>query len=338
TLPGVFLTPVLGVLADRWGRKTVLIPSLLLVGVAGTACAFTRSFALLLVFRFFHGVGSAALGSLNLTIIGDIFEGRRRTAAMGYNGGVLTVGTATYPLVGGALANFGWNVPFFLPLLALPVALAAWLWMDLERPDTSQTLGTYLKGTLQNIGDPRLIGLFFANFALLFIIFGAYISYFPFVAKQFLGNETLKIGMMMGVAGLTTAATSFSLGFISRFLSERRLLHVGFALYMIGLLLIPFGSELWQVIPPLVLMGLGQGLGMPTIFSLLSSLAPMERRGAVMSVNGTVLRIGQTLGPLAMGGLYGLAGLYAPFYAAAVLAGVMQVGLYILVTRRMKKA
>jgi hypothetical protein len=94
TLPGVFLTPVSGVLSDKFGRKTVLIPSLLLFGVAGGACALARDFELLLGLRVLQGVGAAALGATNVTLIGDLFAGRERTAALGYNSSVLSAGTA----------------------------------------------------------------------------------------------------------------------------------------------------------------------------------------------------------------------------------------------------
>jgi len=117
TLPGVILTPILGVLADRIGRKKILIPALLLFGVAGTSCFFARDFQLLLVFRFLQGIGAASLGSLNVTIIGDLFEGHDRAAAMGYNASVLSIGTASYPAIGGALATIGWYYPFLLPAL-----------------------------------------------------------------------------------------------------------------------------------------------------------------------------------------------------------------------------
>jgi len=116
TLPGVFLTPVMGILADRFGRKQVLIPSLFLFGIAGAACGFTQSYHTLVVFRFFQGIGAAALGSINITLIGDIYEGRNRAAAMGYNGSILSIGTATYPAIGGGLASLGWNYPFFFPI------------------------------------------------------------------------------------------------------------------------------------------------------------------------------------------------------------------------------
>ena len=109
TLPGIFITPVLGILADRFGRKIVLVPSLFLFGIAGTACAFATSFDQMLFFRALQGMGSASLGALNLTLIGDLYSGNQRATAMGYNGSVLSIGTAFYPAVGGALAVIGWH-------------------------------------------------------------------------------------------------------------------------------------------------------------------------------------------------------------------------------------
>ena len=99
TLPRIVLTPVLGVLSDRHGRKEILVPALLLFGVAGVACALARSFDFLLVLRFFRGMGAAALGTLNVTVIANIYGGRERSAALGYKSSVLSVGTTNYPAI-----------------------------------------------------------------------------------------------------------------------------------------------------------------------------------------------------------------------------------------------
>ena len=61
TLPGVVLTLPLGILADRYGRKRILVPALLLFGFAGGVCALCRTFESLLLWRFFQGIGAAAL-------------------------------------------------------------------------------------------------------------------------------------------------------------------------------------------------------------------------------------------------------------------------------------
>ncbi|MGD2123664.1 MAG: MFS transporter, partial [Gemmatimonadota bacterium] len=97
TMPGIILTPIFGILADRFGRKKILVPALLLFSLAGSSCSLARDFELLLLLRFLQGVGAASLGSLNATLIGDLFSGRRRTEAMGYNASILSVGTAIYP-------------------------------------------------------------------------------------------------------------------------------------------------------------------------------------------------------------------------------------------------
>src|SRR5690625_4118482 len=74
TLPGIILTLILGVIADRYGRKRVLIPSLFFFGIAVTACAFATSFEHLLFLRDLLGMGSASLGALFLSIIVDLYR------------------------------------------------------------------------------------------------------------------------------------------------------------------------------------------------------------------------------------------------------------------------
>jgi len=75
---------------------------LLLFGFAGGACAFARSFEALLSLRFFQGMGSAALGTLNVTVIGDIYDGRERSSALGYNSSVLR---EVFGLIGAILSG-----------------------------------------------------------------------------------------------------------------------------------------------------------------------------------------------------------------------------------------
>ncbi|MEH1888101.1 MAG: MFS transporter [Nostoc sp.] len=93
TLPSLFLGPIIGVLADRWGRKIIIVPSLFLFGIAGTACTFARDFNLLLWLRLLQEIGAASLLSLSITLIGDFYTGDRRSTAMGYNASISSVGT-----------------------------------------------------------------------------------------------------------------------------------------------------------------------------------------------------------------------------------------------------
>jgi MFS family permease len=125
TLPSLILGTIIGILTDRWGRKRIIVPSLFLFRIAGTACAFARDFNLLLWLRLLQGIGAASLLSLSITLIGDIYTGDRRITAMGYNASISSVGTASYPIISGVgvLATMGWYYAFMLPILAIPLGL-----------------------------------------------------------------------------------------------------------------------------------------------------------------------------------------------------------------------
>jgi MFS family permease len=70
----------------------------------------------------------------------------------------------------------------------------------------------------------------------------------------------------------------------------------------------------------MLIIGIGQGINIPTIFNILTSISPLEHRGAFMSVNSMTIRAGQTMGPLFAGIIFGLWGLSWVFWVAAISA------------------
>lgn len=320
TFPGIILAPFMGILADRFGRKKILVPSLFLFAIAGTLCAFSTNYNMLLILRLLQGIGASALGSLNVTLIGDIYEGKIRTTAMGYNASVLSIGTASYPSIGGALALFGWNYPFLLPLLAIPVGFAVILLLENPEPEKEGTIKEYLKNVLKSLKDKRLISLFLAGLITFVILFGSYLSYFPiFLSKSFKAS-TLIIGLVMSCMSLTTAITSSQLGKISRKIDEKNIIKYAFIIYGIALLLIPHIRDIRLILIPVIIFGIAHGVSIPSIQTLIAGLAPLEQRAAFMSVNGMILRTGQTLGPIIMGGIFDIFGLNWVFFAGFLFA------------------
>jgi MFS transporter, ACDE family, multidrug resistance protein len=323
TFPGIILTPVLGVFADRYGRKRILIPSMFLFGIAGGACALSRDFNLLLIMRFFQGIGAASLGAINVTIIGDLYSGRERAAAMGYNASILSVGTASYPAIGGALAMVGWYWPFILPLLAIPLGFVVLFFLKNPEPKTEQHLKDYFRNVLKSLKSRQVIGIFVASVVTFIILYGPLLTYLPLLMADSFGTSPLVIGLFISVMSLTTAFTSSQLGKLTKKFSEQTLLKTTFLLYGLAIFLIPFLPKLTAFLIPAVIFGIAHGLNIPCFQTLLAGLAPMEYRGAFMSLNGMVLRLGQTLGPVLMGIIFGLWGIGATFFAGAALAGLM---------------
>ena len=320
TLPGVFLAPLVGVLVDRWGRESILVPALIIFGLAGSACALTRSFVVLLVLRFVQGVGASALSVLYLTLIGDLYRGQERAAAMGYNASVLSVGTAVYPAIGGALTALGWQYPFVLAILAIPLALIVLVALENPEPTREQKLEAYVSQAWESVKHVRAVILFVLTLIAFFIIYGAYLAYLPFLMERNFQASSWDIGLSMSAMSLATAVTSSQLGTLAGWLGENTLLQLAGVCYALSLATMPLSPSIAVLLVSVVLLGIGQGLNIPSLQTLLASRAPLEHRGAFMAVNGVALRLGQTLGPMLMGVVHSRWGVDGTFYAAALVA------------------
>jgi len=318
--PGIVLTPLLGVLADRYGRKTVLIPSLLLYSLAGFGCFFTRDFEVLLLLRFLQGSGAAALGSLNITLVGDIYPSNERAKVMGINASVLSIGTASYPAIGGALSLLGWHYPFLLPLLGIPVAVAVFLGLDNPEPQSHRKFLSYMKATLKSINRPEVIVIFIASFVVFVILFGGFLTYFPLLMDAKFSSDSFIIGLLMTSMSGFTAIVSSQLGPINKLIPESRLIHFGFLGYALSFALIPIiQAPLWMLVP-IALFGIGHGINFPSIQTRLTLLSSLEYRGAFMSLNGMVLRAGQAFGPPIVAWFSTFGGINVAFWITGSLA------------------
>lgn len=322
TLPGLVLSPFLGILADRLGRKRILVPSIFLFAVAGTACAFTRDFNILIVCRVFQGVGAAALGALNVTLIGDLYSGRRRAAAMGLNASALSIGTSSYPLIGGALAALAWYYPFYLSLLAVPMGFIVLTALRNPEPRSRESLKSYLGGTWGYLKNMKVAALFAAGVLTFIILYGAFLLYLAILMDESFNASGLTIGIYMSISALTTAIVASQLGRIVRWFSEATLIKAAFAIYGLSLVLIPLMPSVWLLIIPVLILGIAQGVNLPSIMTLMAGLAPMEYRAAFMSINSAMLRLGQTVGPPLIGLFYVYGGSDAAFYITAGMAFV----------------
>ncbi|NLO56224.1 MAG: MFS transporter [Thermovirga sp.] len=327
TIPGLIFTPVVGLLSDRYGRKKVLIPCLFLFGAAGGTCFLVRNFGLLVFLRFLQGVGSAPLNVLNATLIGDLFKGDERPAALGYNTSVIGVGAALFPAFGGLLAMIGWNYPFLLALLAIPVGAWAYLGLDegerfLEKNRPTEGSSSSLLGGLADKGIPlqRFITM------MVFVIqFGGFITFLPFFLESGYGATPLTIGMISAAMSISGAVTSSRAGWLSTRFSGRSLMSAAFILYGSAFLFILRAPDCCGMIVPAVLFGVGQGINIPNLLTALTDRAPEGSRATVLSLNSMTLRLGQTLGPPLFGMIFASRGIEAVFITGAVMAVGMAV-------------
>ena len=323
TLPGIFLAPIMGMLADRLGRKTILLPSIFLFGFGSFLCAFTTHYEHLLILRFIQGIGAAALGMINVTLVGDIYTGNRRATVMGYNASVLSIGTAAYPAIGGALAVIAWNYPFYLPLFSIPVGLFVIFGLKNPEPTKKQLLSDYLKKTWAAINKKNVWALFILSISVFIILYGSYLTFLPLLLEDKFNANAFNIGLVMSVMSVTTALVSSQLGRLNRMFRARSLLIYGSFFYMLAMIVIAYAGSWMGIIFAIIIFGLGHGMFIPNIQNLMVGYASINERAGFMSINSMVLRIGQTIGPVFVALFYNFGGIRSAFYTGAGMALIM---------------
>lgn len=323
SLPGILSAPLVGIGADRFGRKQVLVPALFLFGVAGGSCALARSFPLLLGLRAVQGLAAAPLVGLTVTIIGDRYEGPARAAAVGYNATSLNVGAALYPIVGGALAVWAWYWPFTLPLLALGVGTVVVVRLEtpaVEGAPEAQSFRAYLAMVGDRLQDRRILGLLGVNLGIFLLLFGAFFTYLPELLDTHFGTPPGVAGVVLAGSAVSSGLVATQLGRLTKVVSARRLIQISLLIDAVALGLMPMAGGPWGVGAASLLFGMAQGLNQPALQTRLTELSSEASRGVILSLNGMILRLGQALGPLLLGGALVVGSVGTIFYAAAVFA------------------
>lgn len=334
TLPSAFMTPVAGVLADRFGRKAVLLPGLLLFACGGAGCALSGSFGTLLAWRAVQGLGAAPLGILYGTLVGDLYAESERPRMMGMIGATISLGTALYPALGGLLGEIDWSWPFWVSLCALPVGLLA-LRVPLERPHSRMDWGRYGRESRDIILHPAALGLFGLTFLCFCILYGPTITYFPLLADELFHASPSRIGGVFTLASVGTALIAMNLAALEKMFPHRRLLLAAVGLYLLAqslMLALPDRvSALWWLALPIFSGGAAQGLTFPLLNARMTTLAPTRNRAIVMAMNGTVLRLSQSVSPLLFGVGWSLLGWRGPYlmgFGVSLLMGGLVLSLY----------
>ncbi|OGU60832.1 MAG: hypothetical protein A2X64_04500 [Ignavibacteria bacterium GWF2_33_9] len=336
TLPGLFLAPIFGVLADRYGRKSVILPSLLLFSIAGFSIFFVNDFNYLLVMIFLQGVGAASLGAMNVTLISDYYQGKERAIALGYNGTVLNISTALYPFLGGMLAGIGWNFPFLMPALGLIAFLIVLIFLkedksNLKRSSLADNLRT-LKDSLKN---RHILSIFLVSFLTFFVLFGTLISFLPFLISDLGIKYPIFIGLQISTMSIFAAISSSQLKKWLKFLSQKQLVILAFSLYLISIATFIIFKNPYFFFISSAIYGIGHGVNIPSYISLLSTLVPKENLAGFMSLNRATSLLGQTAAPFVFGLIFKSLGMYPVFYFGIIFAGVgiISVSLFVKQTK-----
>lgn len=319
TLPGILLSPLVGVLADRYGRRGLLAASLVVFGLGGAAAAAAPTFAVLVAARLVQGVGAAGLIGLVVTLIGDGWSGPDRARMMGRNAAALTVAIVVLPPVGGALGALGgWRLALAPYPVAVLAAVVVWWVLPARAAPVAVSLGAQLRAAATALRRPAVATATVRGALAFLLLFGLVLTVLPEHLAA-LGLGAAGRGLLLALPGLPSAAAALGLGRLTARFGSGALLRAGFGLWAVAFAVVAVVPTVPGVVACLVLYGLGEGLTLPTLQTVATEAAPPESRAIVVAVFVGASRAGQSTGPLLASGL----GAGPAFAAGAALAALL---------------
>ncbi len=328
--PAALTIPLLGYISDHTGRKAIIVPALLVYGAGGAisglaAALMDNPYNIILLGRVVQGVGAAGTAPIAMALAGDLFKMEERSESMGILEAANGLGKVISPIIGAAVALIVWYALFFsYAILSIPAALLVW-WL-VKEPEGQlqpQPFKQYIHAMLDifNKKGVALLLNFLGGMVVLFILFGV-LSFTSNILVSTFGLAGITKGVILSVPLLTMSVTAYLTGLYLRKVKKYFKLAylVGLLVVAVSMGILPFCCRSLIVYPIVLgLLGLGSGLVLPSINTMVTSASGSEQRGGVTSLYGSVRFLGVALGPPAFSLMLG-GGAFFMFVVGAALA------------------
>ena len=221
---------IIGPCSDRYGRRKLLLGGTALLTLASMACALSPDIKVLIMARFFQGLGGAAGIVLTRTIIADLCPGNRAAHYFNLVLAIQGIAPIVAPLIGGAAAYFPWPVVFvFMAIIALLTTLLSYSFIDESLPVAQRM--TFSTSGFANQFSSLMRNRFYIGYTLIFAAqFGAlfaYISASPFIYQSLFGFSAREFSIIFSVnAAIMMVSSIVSAKYVMRF-GAKRLVKMG---------------------------------------------------------------------------------------------------------------
>ncbi|MEC5158228.1 TCR/Tet family MFS transporter [Chryseobacterium sp. MP_3.2] len=337
---------VLGGLSDRFGRRPIILFSLLGFSINFFIQAIAPTIFWLFVGRLFSGVTGASITTAS-AYIADVSTDEDRAKNFGMIGAAFGVGFIIGPVIGGILGQYGARVPFFAAsalclvnflygFFVLPESLSK----ESRRPFNWRRANPV--GSLMQLRKyPEILGLIAA---LVFVYIAGHAvqtNWTFFTMYQFNWTEKI-VGISLGVSGFMAALVQgYLIRFIQPKLGNQKSIFYGLILYATGMVLFAFASESWMMFAFLIPYGLG-GIAGPALQSVISAQVPKNEQGEMQGALASLVSLTAIIGPPMMTNVF----YYfthdsapfifpgAPFFLGFVLMSISAVIVYFVFKKR----
>lgn len=328
TMHGLFIavgSPIIGALADRYGRRWLLLVSTGVYALAGGSGFVLDSLVAILAGRAVLGLAVAGVMVTVTALITDYYEENRRDTILGRQGAFMSIGGVVLLPLAGVLTDIGWRVPFLLYTVALVLLPAMAFGLPEpsrreptgDRPvsldDLRRTLAQLPLGTIGLIAVLGLVGQ---------IIFYMIPIQIPFYLETRTGASSTVIGAALAASTGAGGVASLLYGRIRRSLSVIGIVALTFGFMSIGYAVIGVSGTVLGVVVGLAIAGAGSGFLLTNLNAWIAAVTPESVRGRALSALTSAFFLGQFLSPLVVRPVSDIVSLGATFLGVGVvLAG-----------------
>jgi DHA1 family tetracycline resistance protein-like MFS transporter len=323
--------PILGSLSDRFGRRPILLISLLGMGLDYIFCALSPNIVWLFVGRVIAGVAGASITTAS-AYIADISDPEKRAQNFGMVGVAFGVGFIVGPVLGGVFSQWGVRAPFWIAAVLSLLNLAYGYFMIPESlPKRMRRRFEWKRanplGAIKQIKRYPLLMSMLIPLALIYIAGNAVQCTWTFYTMLKFSWSESWVGYSLGFVGLMVALVQGGLiRIVIPAIGQKRAIFFGLILYAIGMFLFAFATNGWMMFAILIPYCLG-GVAGPAFQGIIAGQASPAEQGELQGILTSLMSLTSIVGPLVMNNLFAAftktgGSIYfpgAPFFVAGIL-------------------
>ncbi|MFP7494860.1 MFS transporter [Terribacillus saccharophilus] len=308
SIVAIIFIPIAGFLSDRFGRKAIILPSLVIAGAGGLIAGIfsvgsDNPYVWILIGRILQGIGVAGAAPVVLPLVGDMFEKEEDVSAtLGIVETANTFGKVLSPVLGALLAGFLWYLPFYaIPVFcAISFLLVLFLIKKPKDDKKGNDFKTFLKNTKKTFHEHGgwLTATFLIGAILMFILFGI-LFYLSSVLEEKYGMHGILKGAILAIPLAALCLASYLTG---KWIKNNGKLmkwitFTGVTVAGVVTIALYFSKGIVFMMAVFLVAGVGIGAGLPCLDSLVTSNMEKDVRGTITSLLSAMRYVGVAAGP-----------------------------------------
>lgn len=315
--------PIIGKMSDRYGRKPILLASIIITAlscfVLGSATSLTQVYLGMIL----QGIGNAGVLPAAIAYVADVTSGHNRSKYVSRITGTFAMGFMVGPAIGGFLGEESITLPYYVAtIVGLGNAILIWFFLH----ETHHTRDTKLAIKEGLINIKPLFKVLRGELGVVFMVLFAWSFYIgnfnlatPFFTLEKFNFGPHDIGIFFSTVGFISGVTQwFILPQIEKRIGDLKVIFIGLIFMTVGLFLVPFSGSVLFFYLSFVVIVLGSSMVRPSVSSYLSKKT-VEGQGTTMGLAASFESLARVISPLLLGYVMSRFGVSIPFWITCVV-------------------